>query len=316
MKQTTLPEWLREAPGPLPPIAGNRQRRRRKSFVEKTVEEFARVMQEEFYAEKIARSPGLLQEIHPGAKVLTTLLLIGVAVSLRSWPVLFFVNLWVLLLVYLSAIRPAAFLKRVWLVVPLFTGVIILPSLFNYVLPGTPLLVLINFGHPVHLGPWTFPGYLAITRQGVAGGLIFILRVGACVSLALLLTLTTSWPALLKAFRLLFVPQIFIAVLEMTYRYIYVLLLTVSDMFAARQSRTVGRTSTSEQQRFISGAMGSLWTKAFNLSEEVHAAMLSRGYTGQPHTLTSLQMRQLDWFWTAFTVIISLITLWGDRLLG
>lgn len=316
MNKTALPEWLLESQGPLPKTAGNKWCMRRKGFVEKTVDEFSRLMQEEFYAEKVAHSPGLLQEIHPGAKVITTLMLIGVAVSLRSWFVLLFLNLWAVLLVYLSAIHPATFLKRVWLVVPLFTGVIIFPSLFNYVLPGTPLLVITDFGHPVHLGPWTFPEYLAITRQGAAGGLVFILRVGACVSLALLLTLTTRWPALLRAFKLIYVPQVFITVLEMTYRYIYVLLLTVSDMFAARQSRTVGRTSTSEQRRFISGAMGSLWNKAFNLSEEVHAAMLSRGYTGQPRTLVRFQMRRLDWLWTAFMVAVSLIMLWGDRIIG
>lgn len=312
MKGHTLPEWLREAPGPLPSVSG----KRRRSFVEKTLGEFSRVIQDEFYAERIARSPGLLQGIHPGAKVLTTLLLIGVAVSLKNWPVLLFFNLWVLLLARLSSINLVPFLKRVWLVVPLFTGVIILPSLFNYVLPGRPLLVLYDFGHPLHFGPWTFPAYLAITREGVTGGITFILRVGACVSLAVLLTLTTSWPALLKAFRTLFVPQVFITVLEMTYRYIYVLLLTVIDMFAARQSRTVGRTSTAEQRRFISGTMGSLWEKALNLSEEVHAAMLSRGYNGQPRSLTSFQMQQLDWLWSLFAVIISLIILWGDRLIG
>ncbi|MGB9792822.1 MAG: cobalt ECF transporter T component CbiQ [Thermacetogeniaceae bacterium] len=314
MRTQGLPEWLREAPGPLPSVSA--KRRSRRSFVEKTLDEFSRVMQDEFYAERIARSPGLLQGIHPGAKVLTTILLIGVAVSIRSWPVLLLFNLWVLLLARLSSINLVSFLKRVWLVVPLFTGVIILPSLFNYVLPGRPLLVLYDFGHPLNFGPWTFPSYLAITREGLTGGIAFILRVGACVSLAVLLTLTTNWSALLKAFRSLFVPQVFVTVLEMTYRYIYVLLLTVSDMFAARQSRTVGRTSASEQRRFISGAMGTLWEKAFSLSEEVHAAMLSRGYTGEPRPLASFQMQQLDWLWSLLVVIISLITLWGDRLIG
>lgn len=316
MSKQNLPEWLREAPGPLPPVSRKKRSRRRKSFVEKTLDEFSRFLQEEFYAERIARSPGLLQGIHPSAKVITTLLLIGVAVSVRSWLVLLLFNLWVLLLARLSGLGLNSFLKRVWLVVPLFTGVIIFPSLFNYVLPGRPLLILYDFGHPLRFGPWTFPSCLALTREGVTGGITFVLRVGACVSLAVVLTLTTRWPALLKAFRSLFVPQVFVTVLEMSYRYIYVLLLTVSDIFTARQSRTVGRTSASEQRRFISGAMGSLWEKAFNLSEEVHAAMLSRGYTGEPRPLTSYQMQRLDWLWSLFAVIISLITLWGDRLIG
>jgi cobalt/nickel transport system permease protein len=238
------------------------------------------------------------------------------AVSIRHWLILLVLNMWVLGLAYLSGIGMPTFMKRVWLVVPLFTGIIIFPSLFNFVRPGTPLLILVHFGHQLQFGPWILPSYLAITSQGVWGALVFILRVGACVSLALLLTLTTRWSTLLKSFNMIFVPQVFITILEMTYRYIYVFLDSVNDIFLARKSRTVGRTSTKEQRHFVSGAIGALCGKAIILSEEVHAAMVSRGYTGKQCSLEKRSVRQLDWVWVGLVLVVSVILLGGDLVYG
>lgn len=287
----------------------------RRGFVEKTIEAMAQVLREELFAEQLAKRPGLLQGIDPRVKVLTTLILIVIASLVHHSVTLMAFNLWILWLAKVSQVSLKTFIKRVWLVVPLFTGIIVLPSIFNFVYPGDPLLTLFHFGHQYRFGPWTVPETLSVTYQGTRGALVLILRVGASVSLAVLLTLTTRWNVLLKALNMVFVPQIFVAVLEMTYRYIYLFLQTATEMFVARQSRTVGRTSTKEQRRFVSGAMGALWTKAYAMSEEVHAAMVSRGYTGKPKALVSFQMKAMDWMWAAFMFLVSLFFLGGDRLL-
>lgn len=309
-----IPEWLLKSQGPLPP--SNSTKKAQKGFVEKTIDTFSGALMDDFYAERIAGANGLMQGLHPGIKVVTTLLLILVAVSLHSWELLLLFNLWILMLAYMSAVPLSTFLRRVWLVVPIFTGIIVLPTLFNVVRPGDPLLVLLHFSGQHHFGPWVLPGELTITSQGVHGAAVFILRVGACVSLSVLLTLTTRWAYLLRGFSMIRIPTLFIKILEMTYRYIYVLLQSASDMFQARMSRTVGRTGTGEQQQFVGNAMGALWTRAIILSDEVHAAMLSRGFTGTPRTLTNAKIRGLDWFWTAFTLLVTIILLGGDRFVS
>jgi len=288
----------------------------RAGFVEKTIEEMARVMREEFFAGQIAARPGLLQGIDPRVKVLTTLFLIIVAGLMHHLLSFLLLNLWIIWLAHTSRVPLGTFLKRVWLVVPLFTGIIVLPAIFNIVRPGEPLLTLFHFGRQLHLGAWVSPPTLAVTRQGVLGALVLILRVGSCVSLAVLLTLTTRWQMLLKALHMILVPQIFITVLEMTYRYIYLFLQTAGDMFVARKSRTVGRTSTGEQRRFVSGAMGALWNKAYAMSEEVHAAMVARGYTGRPAALAVFRMGGLDWLWLGFMLLVGAFFLGGDRFFG
>jgi len=145
---------------------------------------------------------------------------------------------------------------------------------------------------------------------------LLVLRVGASVSLAVLLTLTTRWQTLLKALSVLKIPAVFLTVLEMTYRYIFLLLLASTDMFMARRSRLAGRANSGTERRFVTAAMGNLWSKTAALSEEVHSAMLARGYDGMPKSLLRFQMKRSDWVWIGLVLVFAMVFVGGDRVLG
>lgn len=314
-----VPKWMSEGSVQLPSSEKDEKRKiwpwkHRHGYLDKTINDLAMVFREDVFAETVASCMGLLQRINPRVKLISTILLIGVASFLHGLAMLSAMNLWVLGLAYFSAVNLKSYLKRIWVIIPLFTGVVVLPSIFNFVCPGAPIIVLLNFNRQLNLGPWIFPSNLAITYQGVIGALTIILRVSTCVSLAFLLTLTTRWHYILKALEMLHIPRIFLIVLEMTYHYIYIFTLSASEVFLARKSRTVGASSIREQHRFISRTIGDLLTKAVNLGEEVHTAMISRGYTGQHRILLNFQMISLDWLWMLFVIISSLIFLLGDRI--
>ena len=313
--QHNIPRWLEENAQPEPSGTGF-QKRRRRGFIAKTLHDIAEVMRNEVFSETLAGRNGLLQRLDPRAKVLTVLMLIGAAGLLHHILSLVCLNLWLFWLARMSRVPMATFIKRVWIVVPLFTGIVVFPVLFNVVRPGTPLLVLFHLPHPLHLGFWTIPDEVAVTRQGAMAALLIVLRVGASVSLAVLLTLTTRWQALLRALGVLRIPVVFLAVLEMTYRYIFLLLQTSSEMFMARRSRMVGRASGREERGFVTSAMGQLWAKTHATSEEVHDAMRSRGYTGEPRPLLSVRMKPSDWIWCLFSLMVALFFIGGDRVFG
>src|SRR5659263_571441 len=66
----------------------------------------------------------------------------------------------------------------------------------------------------------------------------------------------------------------FVLIIGMAYRYIFLLLGTVTDMYEARKARTVGaQTHDRTAREFVSASAGSLFGKAHQLSEEVHMAM-------------------------------------------
>ncbi len=284
--------------------------------IERTVRGLSRALRETVFAEKVASRDGLLQGVDPRAKLVGLLGLLIVAALVRHWYVLLGLYALTLAAARLSRISPWFFVKRVWLFIPIFAGIIVLPSLFNVVRPGDPLWTIWDFGREVTFGPWSLGESLAVTRQGLDGAVLLVMRVAVSVSLAMLLTLTTRWADLLKALRVFLVPRIFILILSMTYRYIFLLLGLASDMFVARTSRMVGPATPGEDRRFAAGSMGTLLGKSHTLSDEIYAAMISRGYNGEPMSMHRFQMRAHDWSWLAAAFVIGLVAMGGDRFLG
>jgi cobalt/nickel transport system permease protein len=272
-------------------------RRARRGVIEKTLADLAQALEQSLFAESIARQPGLLQALDPRVKVISILaLLIAVGLS-RSVPVLLGLYGITLVLAWRSAVPMGFFIKRVWLFMPFFTGLIALPAFF--ITPGPPL---------VHL-----PLGLVITRPGALTALFLLLRVSTSVSLGVLLMLTTAWPILLKALSVLRVPEGFILILGMTYRYIYLLLRTAEDMFLSRKSRVVGRMTAAEERQVLAASAGTLLNKSLHLSGEVYLAMQSRGYRGQAHTLDNFRMRALDWLWGVVMAGVAVGAIWLGR---
>lgn len=255
----------------------------RHSVLEHTLRGIAETLERALFAEEISAREGLFQSLDPRVKVVSVLaLLLGVGLS-HSLAVIGAIYLLVLLLAWCSAIPASYFIKRVWLALPFFTGLIVLPALF--ITPGPALLRL--------------PLGLAITSTGVTTVLFLLLRVSTSVSLTLLLILTTPWNTVLSALSVLRVPDVFVLILGMTYRYIYLLLHTANDMFLSRQSRVVGRVSSAENRRMIAAISATLLGKSLNLSSEVYLAMQSRGFRGSIVTLKPFRMTTRDWLWLA-----------------
>ena len=202
-----------------------------------------------------------------------------------------------LLLAWRSAVPLAFFVKRVWLFIPFFTGIVALPALF--MVPGPALLRL--------------PLGLALTRPGLATALYLVLRVGSSVSTVVLLVLTTPWNSVLKALGVLRVPDVLVVVLGMTYRYIFLLLRLAGDMFLSRQSRTVGRLSQADERRQLAASAGALLSHSLQLSGDVYLAMQSRGLQGYPRVLQTFRMRRADWLYGAGVLAVAAGAVWLGR---
>jgi cobalt ECF transporter T component CbiQ len=162
------------------------------------------------------------------------------------------------------------------------------------------------FGHPVGL-----------TSQGLTAAALIVTRVAVSISLVVLLTLTTPWSRLLGALRALFVPRMFVLVLGMAYRYLFHLLTSVTDMYTARKARTVGTDAdVASGRRFVAASAGALFGKSHALAEEVHMAMVSRGYTGEVRALDPAPVRAADVLWATACLVVAFLAVGGDRALG
>lgn len=231
-------------------------------------------------AERLAQTPGLLQRLDPRLRIVAMLVLVGLTVSARSLGGLAALFGLSVALALASRIAPGVLARGIWLNVAMFTGVLALPALF--LVPGEAMAHLPVLG-------W------ALTRPGLESAAFLVGRAATAATFAALPVLVTPWPHLLKALRGLRAPAVLVAILAMTYRYIFVLLQTALDMFEARRSRQVGRLTSAELRRMRVADAGMLLSKSLHLADEVFLAMQSRGYRGEQHALIEFRFAAADW---------------------
>lgn len=264
------------------------------SILADNISSFTKALESVVVTEDLCRAPGLFQSLDPRVKVATIIPFIVMVGLAQSFPVLIFIFMLTFACILLSKVPQVFFLKRLFIFIPIFTAVIAIPALF--ITPGTPLLSL--------------AGKSIITEQGARTAGFLVLRGIDSLSLVLLLIFTTPWAKLLAALRWFRLPSLIVAVLGMTYRYIFLLLHSTNTMFLARRSRTIGSFSGAENRRWLGRAMITMMFKSQYLSEEVYLAMLARGYRGEVHILSDLTVRRRDYLWMAFALVALIIIFW------
>jgi cobalt ECF transporter T component CbiQ len=279
------------------PAAHRRYRIKGGDFLSKNIAGITGALESTISAEDLCRVPGLLQGLDPRVKLASLVLFLIVVSLTRSLPILAVIFLFILILVLLSRVPFGFFLKRALIFIPIFTALIAIPALF--ITQGEPLATL---------------GKLTITEQGARTAGLLFLRVTDSLSFGVLLILTTRWTNILAALRWFRLPALFVSVLGMTYRYIFLLLHTANSMFLARRSRTLGSLSGGEHRRWLGQALGTTMAKSHHMSEEVYLAMLSRGYRDDGLVLNKLGLRRRDLLWAALAVALAAILLWSNYL--
>ena len=270
---------------------------RRRNFIEKTTRSLLTAAQDSFFAEQLAGGNGFLQQLDPRVKMAGLGVLIAACIAVHRLEVLFLLFTLALLLAFVSKIGLRVLATRVWFPVLAFTGFIAAPSLF--LTPG------IALWHAPLLG-W------AVTLQGLRGAAFLLLRAETCASLSVLLVLTTLWTQLLRALRFFRVPVVLVAILGMTYRFLFLLLRVATDMFEARESRLIGTLPPNQQRRLAASTAGVLLGKTIQLTGDVHMAMQARGFRGEVRLLDDLKLRRYDWLRiAAFFTVASCAVWWG-----
>jgi cobalt/nickel transport system permease protein len=138
-------------------------------------------------------------------------------------------------------------------------------------------------------------GFLSLNKNGLIVLWNVAIKSWISVLTIILLHSTTPFPKLLKAFRQLKVPTIFVSLLTFLYRFMWLLSEEAKRMKRAKDART-GQASVKKErglariksgfnhwlwQLQITGNMiGSLFIRTYERAERVYAAMLARGYTG------------------------------------
>jgi cobalt/nickel transport system permease protein len=299
----TTPAWLIEPEPRLGPCACC-GRRAKGDFVDKTIAGAGRVLRATMFSSDLASEDGFLQRADARVKVGSAVALLLVAAFTRHVSVL--VGLYASTVLAASASRvPARLLvRRVWLFVPLFTGVVAIPAALSVITPGHIV---------VPLGTW-FGTPVGFTAQGLTAAALMVMRAATSISVVVLLTITTPWPRLLAALRALRVPRAFVLVLGLAYRYLFHLLTSIADMYEARKARAPRDRDVARGRAFVAATAGATFGKAHALSEEVYLAMVARGYRGQATAIDRGSLAAADLLVLAAVVVVALVAIGADHV--
>lgn len=252
--------------------------KKRGNFVQRTIDGLAETMERSLYAEQLSEQRGMLQLLDPRVKFIGTLSIIMVAATARRLDVIIGVALCAVVLAIWSRVPLRAFVN-IWIGMAVFSGMIATPAIF--ITPGPTVVTLPYVG-------WV------MTSTGLRSAAFLLLRSEVSITLSFLLIMTTPWVHVLKSMRSIGIPALVVVILGMTYRYIFMMLQTASDMFEARQSRLVGKLPDADARRLATATVGVLLSKSMQLSNDVYLAMQSRGYRGDVYTLDTFQLGWRD----------------------
>jgi cobalt/nickel transport system permease protein len=124
--------------------------------------------------------------------------------------------------------------------------------------------------------------------SGLNPSVAMFLRISTCVLALVLLSGVTELFDLLKGFRGLRVPRLFVSLLLFTYRYLFVISDEMERMSLARKARGARRGRhllDRGSMRTISFSAGMVLVRAYERGKRMHSALQSRGYDGEIRTL-------------------------------
>ena len=190
----------------------------------------------------------------------------------RAWPAYIMFLAVSLSIALLSRLGIRFVLRRALLAVP-------------FLLAAVPLVFT---GPPPHVPvPFLQESQVVYSPEGCDRFASIALRSWISVQAAILLAASTRFPDLLIALQQLKVPKLFVAIIGLMWRYLFVISDEVARMLRARTSRSATVPDSRHaggtlywRAKVTGGIAGSLFVRSLERGDRVHAAMLSRGYTG------------------------------------
>lgn len=218
------------------------------------------------YIEDLSDKKGLMQAIHPIAKLVAIAAMIISALFITSIYYLLIICLFPVVFAIASRISLKQLLTRATFI-PLLMATVSIPALF------------LTTGNPIwttSVGSINF----VITAEGVTRFLVFTVRIWFCVATLSLLILSTGFDKTLKLLATLRVPPLIIQLFSLTYRYFFVSIHEAQSILIAKEARTYinKRTINFQALKDLGTILSTLFIRTYERSERVYLAMKARGF--------------------------------------
>jgi len=280
------------------------------AFIEKGIHHLADVVKTGYVQWETASRDNFFQGIDARIKVLFLLFYV-IIVSLKK-DILseFVIAAFVLVLTVLSRLDILSHYRRIISLAFFFGFLIALPSAFNVMTKGDIIIPIAHLSRPYSLWIYEVPEEVGLTTQGMYGVLMLTLRVMNSLALSFLVLNTTPFPEIIKALKILKVPDSFLMIITLSYKYMFLFAKTAEDMHLAKKSRLVGQVSNAEARRWVAGRIAVMLKKTRMRCEEVFKAMLGRGFSDDIKICTVNKLRMRDWCAGITFFSVGILFLW------
>lgn len=210
-----------------------------------------------------------MYNVHPVEKLLFALLTMILCFEFDAYT-----NIAVIILMFVVTVFKAKIPARVYIKLMLipfsFLIISILTLIINVIGDKSVALISLNI----------FGVTLGITEKGINTAVILFLRVLAVVSCLYFLALTTPVVDIINVLKKLKIPSLFLELLQLIYRLIFVLVEAAEEIYISQDSR-LGYATLKNSYRSLGFLISSLFIKSYKDSQDLYVALEARGYNGE-----------------------------------
>lgn len=251
------------------------------SFLDRTIINASKAVKSIYLQAENAARDNFIQKINPNVKLIS-LIYMAIVISVVGSPVTqILITSFIFLIYIIARLKLLEVYRKIFFLAFIFGFLVVLPASLNVITPGKIIFNIITFNKPSQFLIYSIPKSIGVTANGIQVVSLVFLRVLNSVSFALLVVFTTPFPSFIKSLKMVGVPDTFLMIISLAYKYIFILSRTIEETYFAFKSRLSGNIKNSSIRRLIGGRIFYIFKRSAIIYQDTYQAMVSRGYTGK-----------------------------------
>ena len=251
------------------------------SFLDQTIINSSKAVKSIYLQAENATRDNFIQEINPKVKFISLIYMVIVISVVSNLVTQVFITAFIFSLYVITRLKIFGVYKKIFFLAFIFGFLVVLPASLNVITPGKIIFNIISFNKPSHFLIYNIPQNVGITTNGIQVVSLVFLRVLNSVSFALLVVFTTPFPSFIKSLKMIGVPDTFLMIISLAYKYIFILSRTIEETYFAFKSRLSGNVKSSSIRKLIGGRIFFIFKRSMIIYQDTYLAMVSRGYEGK-----------------------------------
>ncbi len=282
------------------------RRKLKYSFIDKSIQKVAAVISTIYLHFQDTGKNTSIHRIDTRIKLISFLYLIVLTSFVKNFRGELIILFIVIILFILAGIRNRKAYYRIFLFTFIFGVLIFLPGTLNIITEGELIIPIIKLDKSYQFWIYHIPATIGITYPGVKNLVLLTLRVFNSISIAYLIYFTCSFNDLMKALRILYIPNSMVMILSLTFKYIFILAKTTEELYLAIKARLFGFVGKLKLRNIISSRIEYIFKRSVIQYELTYNAMASRGFNGEIIIYNRKRLRNKDFIFLFIIVIAGL----------